>query len=130
MSEIKRVLTNLVMAYGLGSKEQFIDAISNYAQAREMNDESVKSLIEQVFDELELTNRRRKAKQTFEAVELERMAKNPFVDVDAESEFKETQNTGSNQTDSKKIISELSALRKAVESLTEVLGNSKENKGA
>ena len=127
MSEFSRVLTNLVMAYGLGSKEQFIDAISNYAQARDMNDESVKNLIEQVFDELELTNRRRKAKQTFEAVELERMARNPVVDVeDINTEFQGSQNQPS--SDSEKIISELSALRKAMEGLVDILGKTKENK--
>ncbi len=127
MSEIKRVLTNLVMAYGLGSKEQFIDAISNYAQARDMNDESVKNLIEQVFDELELTNRRRKAKQTFEAVELERMARNPVVDVETEEDSQEGIRASA---DSQKIISELSALRKAVEGLVDILGKTKGNKDA
>jgi len=127
MSEFKRVVTNLVMAYGLGSKEQFIDAVSNYAESRDMNDETVKDLIEKVFDELELVNSRRIAKQIFEDVELERKVKEPRPDVSREDfadQFSQPQNAvNSNE----KILSELAAIRKGIDSLVEILGKTKNN---
>ena len=84
MSEITRILTNLTMAYGLMSKDQFVDAITNYAHTRDMNEDKVKELIEQVFDELELTNKRRKANQAYEAAEKEIIQSK----IDLEKRFK------------------------------------------
>ena len=116
MSEISRIITNLGIAYGLGSKEQFIDAISKYAQDKEMDDEAVRDLIEQVFDELELTNRKRKAKQVNEIIDLEERAS-------FEEEDKSETEPTSNKTDEKLdvVVSEIRALRRSIESLIDVL---------
>jgi len=113
MSEISRILTNLGLAYGLGSKEQFIDAIASYAQDRKMNDEAVKEIIEQVFEEVELTNRRRKAKQAMEAVEMEREAgKKEKVDFSGSEKPSDNWN---------EMISEIRAMRRSVETLIDKL---------
>ena len=121
MSELTRMLTNLTMAYGLMSKDQFVDAITGYAESRDMNEEKIKELIEQVFDELELTNKRRKANQAFEAVEKQRMANEGFEF--AGSRVNTGNRTNSNSDVNSAILQELGALRKAVENLTSVMGN-------
>ena len=123
MSEITRILTNLTMAYGLMSKDQFVDAITNYAHSRDMNEDKVKELIEQVFDELELTNKRRKANQAFEAVEKERAARMHFSDFTSEphSPPPPPQSSGNQNDANAAILEELSALRKAVQGLTDTL---------
>jgi hypothetical protein len=78
-----------------------------------------------------LTNRRRKANQAFEAVEKERAAKMHFADFYTETppppppsnpERAESEKTNS------AILEELGALRKAVESLTQILANTAGNK--
>ena len=126
MSEITRILTNLTMAYGLMSKDQFVDAITNYAESRDMNEEKVKELINQVFDELELTNKRRKANQAFEAVEKERAARMHFADFTSEATTPPP--SGGNQNEiNAAILQELGALRKAVEGLTDTLGKPKKD---
>lgn len=124
MSEITRILTNLTMAYGLMSKDQFVDAITNYAHTRDMNEDKVKELIEQVFDELELTNKRRKANQAFEAVEKERAARMHFADFSSE-----TPPSGNQNDINSAILQELGALRKAVQGLSDTISkpNSDDN---
>ena len=116
MSEISRIITNLGIAYGLGSKEQFIDAISKYAQDKEMDDEAVRDLIEQVFEELELTNRKRKAKQVNEVIDLEERAS-------FEEKEEGTAEPVSNKTEEKleEVVSEIRALRRSVETLIDTL---------
>jgi hypothetical protein len=120
MSEITRILTNLTMAYGLMSKDQFVDAITNYAHTRDMNEDKVKELIEQVFDELELTNKRRKANQAYEAAEKERAARMHFADFTSEASSPPPSSGGQNEINSA-ILQELGALRKAVQGLTDTL---------
>jgi len=114
MSEISRIITNLGIAYGLGSKEQFIDAISKYAQDKEMDDEAIKELIEQVFEELELTNRKRKATQVNEVIDMEERAN---------MEERSHVESSSNKTEEKldEVIGEVRALRRSVESLIDTL---------
>ena len=119
MSEFSRILTNLGLAYGLGSKEQFIEAVQRYAKDRELNDEAIKEIIEQVFDEIELTQRRRKAKQNYEAAEMEHMA--------MREEEKESVRTEQNLNNQKldDIVSEMRALRRSVETLIDKLDDNK-----
>lgn len=119
MNEFSRILTNLGLAYGLGSKEQFIEAVQKYAKDRELNDETIKEIIEQVFDEIELTQRRRKAKQSFEAAEMEH--KSMRTKDKSESTF-ETHNS-KNKLD--EIVSEMRALRRSIESLIDKLDDKK-----
>lgn len=114
------------MAYGLMSKDQFVDAVTNYAHSRDMNEDKVKELINQIFDELELTNKRRKANQAFEAVEKERAARMHFADFETES----SSSKGADNATSLAILTELSALRKAVEGLTETLSKYKSEDNA
>lgn len=121
MSEITRILTNLTMAYGLMSKDQFVDAITNYAHTRDMNEDKVKELIEQVFDELALTNKRRKANQAFEAVEKERAARMHFADFTSEAVPPPPPSSGGQNEINSAILQELSALRKAVQGLTDTI---------
>ena len=108
MSEISRIITNLGLAYGLGSKEQFIDAVSKYAQDREMNDEAIREIIEQVFEEVELTNRRRKAQQSYEAAEME----NESAQV---KEGRATSFKDNSKLD--EVVDEMRALRRSIETL-------------
>lgn len=112
MSEISRILTNLGLAYGLGSKDQFIDAISKYAQDKELNDDAIKEIIEQVFEEIELTSRRIKAKQVDEAIEMEDKAK--FTKNEAFEAVKENSRLDA-------LESEVRALRRSVETLIDQL---------
>ena len=108
------------MAYGLMSKDQFVDAITNYAHTRDMNEDKVKELIEQVFDELELTNKRRKANQAYEAAEKERAARMHFADFTSEASPPPPSSGSQNEINSA-ILQELGALRKAVQGLTDTL---------
>ena len=120
MSEISRILTNLGLAYGLGTKEQFIDAVASYAQDRKLNDETIREIIEQVFEEIELTNRRRKARQVMEAVEMEREAGNK-----EKIRFKSKGGDSDEKLD--EVVSEIRALRRSVESLVDALNKSNED---
>ena len=108
MSEISRILTNLGLAYGLGSKDQFIDAISKYAQDKELNDDAIREIIEQIFEEVELTSRRIKAKQVDETIDMENRAKSEKEEAfDAVKENNRLVN----------LEIEVRALRRSVESL-------------
>ena len=118
MSEISRILTNLGLAYGLGTKEQFIDAVANYAQERNLNDETIREIIEQVFEEIELTNRRRKARQVMEAVEMERDAE------DKEKINFKSKRAGDSDEKLDEVVLEIRALRRSVESLVDALNKS------
>ena len=72
---MKNILSNLFIAYSLGSKDQFIEAISKYADQNEIDDEGMKQLIEQVFFEINILSRKRQAKQEEEVIDLENKVK-------------------------------------------------------
>lgn len=114
MGEFSRILTNLGLAYGLGSKEQFIEAISKYAHEKEMNDDAIREIITEIFDEVELSQRRRKAKQAYEAAEMEHVAEEGWTPHSEESTSKQ-----SNKLD--EVVSEMRALRRSIETLIDKL---------
>ena len=121
MGEFGRILTNLGLAYGLMSKEQFVERIARYAQEKDMSEEKMMALVESLFEELEITHRRRQARQMYEACERKKTTENPesenFFDhmKDAAKDFV-TPDPASEQ-----ILSELTNLRVAIEKLTQAM---------
>lgn len=117
MGEFGRLLTNLGLAYGLMNKDQFVDLVARYAQDKNMSEEKMMGLVENLFEELEITHRRRQARQMFEAYEMKVKSENP----DAEDFFEEM-HTSAASTGQKELLSEIRKLRKAVEELTKAVG--------
>ena len=117
MGEFGRLLTNLGLAYGLMNKDQFVDLVARYAQDKNMSEEKMMGLVENLFEELEITHRRRQARQMFEAYEMKVKSENP----DAEDFFSEMNATASGEGQ-KQLLSEIKKLRKAVEELTKAVG--------
>lgn len=127
MGEFGRILTNLGLAYGLMSKEQFVERIARYAQEKDMSEEKMMALVESLFEELEITHRRRQARQMYEAYEMKKTTENPeskdFFDhmTDAAKDFV-TSDPASDQ-----ILSELTNLRVAIEKLTQAMQDKPES---
>lgn len=117
MGEFGRLLTNLGLAYGLMNKDQFVDLVARYAQDKNMSEEKMMGLVENLFEELEITHRRRQARQMFEAYEMKVKSENP----DAEDFFEEMHASAAS-TGQKELLSEIKKLRKAVEELTKAVG--------
>lgn len=65
------------LAYGLMSKDEFVDRVARYAQEHNMSEEKMMGLVENLFEELEITYKRRQAKQMFEVFEQKAKAQNP-----------------------------------------------------
>lgn len=63
---MRNIITNLALAYGLMSKDQFIDSISKIAEKNQWNEEKLQGLLEAAFVELERLQERRWAKQAME----------------------------------------------------------------
>jgi len=123
MSEFARILTNLGLAYGLMSKEQFVERVARYAQEKEMSEDKMNALIENLFEELELTYKRRVARQKFEAFEMNRRSQTP----DADSFFNDMMNSAPEPAENKsEILNEMRAIRKALENLNSALKNKPE----
>lgn len=121
MSEISRILTNLGLAYGLMTKDQFVDMVAKYAHEKNLDEEKMSSIVENLFEELEITHKRRQAEQMFEAYKKKKVSESP----DAASLFEEmmgdaASSTAASQT-SITIMNEMRQLREAINKLTEAL---------
>jgi hypothetical protein len=119
MGEFGRILTNLGLAYGLMNKEQFVDLVARYAQEKDMSEDKMMALVENLFEELEITHRRRQARQMYEAYEMKKRADDP----EGAEIFDEMNDAPRGENSRDEILSEIRALRKAIEKLTESLGN-------
>lgn len=120
MGELSRLLTNLGLAYGLMSKDQFVDLVARYAQDKNMSEEKMMGLIENLFEELEITHKRRQARQMYEAYEMKTKAENP----DSDDFFNDLRAAAGMQNQGQ-LISEIQKLREAVEALTKIVGTKK-----
>ena len=118
MGEFGRLLTNLGLAYGLMNKDQFVDLVARYAQDKNMSEEKMMGLVENLFEELEITHKRRQARQMFEAYEMKVRSENP----DAADIFDEM-HEGTSSSSQRELLSEIKKLRKAVEELVKTVGN-------
>jgi hypothetical protein len=117
MGEFGRILTNLGLAYGLMNKDQFIDLVARYAQEKDMSEEKMMSLVENIFEELEITHKRRQAKQMFEAFEMKMRSEDP----ESADFFEDMNKNVGKEYSNEKVVKELKALRKAIENLTDTL---------
>lgn len=121
MGEFGRILTNLGLAYGLMSKDQFVERIARYAQEKDMSEDKMMALIESLFEEMEITYRRRQARQMYEAYEMKKTTESPdskdFFDKMKMAADEFTSGTGTNQ----EILSELKNLRVAIENLVNAM---------
>ncbi len=121
MGEFGRLLTNLGLAYGLMNKDQFVDVVSRYAADKEISEEKMMMLIENLFEELEITHRRRQARQMYEAYEMKRRSEQPDLD-DLFDDLKSV-NPEKMKAESTELIDEIRALRKSIEELSKNLTN-------
>ncbi len=121
MGEFGRILTNLGLAYGLMSKDQFVERIARYAHEQNMSEEKMMALVESLFEELEITHRRRQARQMFEAHEMKKSTENP----ESEDFFDHVKSAAHDfitpDPASEQILSELKNLRIAIEKLTSAM---------
>lgn len=125
MGEFGRILTNLGLAYGLMSKDQFVEKVAAYAHEKNMSEEKMMALVESLFEELEITHRRRQARQMYEAFEMKKSTENP----ETEDFFDHMKSAASDFTTpdpaSGQILSELKNLRAAIENLTDAMRDDK-----
>lgn len=119
MGEFGRLLTNLGLAYGLMNKDQFIDVVSRYAATHDMSEEKMMGLIENLFEELEITHRRRQARQMYEAYEMKRRSES----LDLDDLFDDLKDINPGKVHNQTLIDEIRALRKAIEELSKNLTN-------
>ena len=49
MSEFSKILTRLGLAYGLMSREDFVEAVARYAQEKNLSEDKVRDVIETMF---------------------------------------------------------------------------------
>lgn len=126
MSEFSRILTNLGLAYGLMTKDQFVDMVAKYAHDHQLDEEKMSGIVERLFDELEITHKRRQADQMFDAFKKKKMSESP----DAASLFEEilggerrATSAGSNVD----VLAEMRSLRSSIEKLTESLNKKSED---
>lgn len=117
MSEFGRILTNLGLAYGLMNKEQFVDLVARYAQEKDMSEDKMMALVENLFEELEITHRRRQARQMYEAYEMKKRSDDPETgDI-----FDEMEDMPKSSDLNVKVLKEIKELRKAIEKLADSL---------
>jgi hypothetical protein len=121
MGEFGRLLTNLGLAYGLMNKDQFVDVVSRYAADKNISEEKMMGLIENLFEELEITHRRRQARQMYEAYEMKRRSEQP--DLDDLFDDLNSVNPGKSKMEANPLIDEIRALRKSIEELSKNLSN-------
>lgn len=117
MNEFGRLLTNLGLAYGLMNKDQFIDMVSRYAADKDISEEKMMGLIENIFEELEITHRRRQAKQMYEAYEMKRRSEQPDLD----DLFEDLKSVNPDKMANSTLIEEIRALRKSIDELSKKL---------
>ena len=125
MSEFGRILTNLGLAYGLMSKDQFVERVARYAQENNMSEDKMMSLVETLFEELEITHRRRQARQMWEAEELKQTARHTQK-PDAFSTVMGAARGFAQPETNEEVVAEMRALRTAMENLTQALKNKPE----
>ncbi len=125
MSEFGRILTNLGLAYGLMSKDEFVDRVARYASEKNMSEEKMMALVENLFEELEITHKRMQAKQMFEAVKMKKYAEGGDKDFFHDAPYQEEQSK-KDSGPQPEIMSELKSLRVAIENLTNALKNKPE----
>jgi chromatin segregation and condensation protein Rec8/ScpA/Scc1 (kleisin family) len=121
MGEFGRLLTNLGLAYGLMNKDQFVDVVSRYASDKNMSEDKMMGLIENLFEELEITHRRRQARQMYEAYEMKRRSEQP--DLDDLFEDLNSVKPGKSKMETNPLIDEIRALRKSIDELIKNLSN-------
>lgn len=119
MGEFGRLLTNLGLAYGLMNKDQFIDVVSRYAADKDISEEKMMGLIENIFEELEITHRRRQARQMYEAYEMKRRSEQPDLD----DLFDDLNSVKPDKMADDTLLNEIRALRKSIEELSKNLSN-------
>jgi hypothetical protein len=119
MGEFGRLLTNLGLAYGLMNKDQFIDVVSRYAADKDISEEKMMGLIENIFEELEITHRRRQARQMYEAYEMKRRSEQPDLD----DLFDDLNSVKPDKMADDTLLNEIRALRKSIEELNKNLSN-------
>jgi hypothetical protein len=119
MGEFGRLLTNLGLAYGLMNKDQFIDVVSRYAADKDISEEKMMGLIENIFEELEITHRRRQARQMYEAYEMKRRSEQPDLD----DLFDDLNSVKPDKMADDTLLNEIRALRKSIEELNKNLYN-------
>ena len=122
MGEFGRLLTNLGLAYGLMNKDQFIDVVSRYAADKDISEEKMMGLIENIFEELEITHRRRQARQMYEAYEMKRRSEQPDLD----DLFDDLKSVNPDKMADNTLLDEIRALRKSMEELSKNLSNKPE----
>lgn len=122
MGEFGRLLTNLGLAYGLMNKDQFIDVVSRYAADKDISEEKMMGLIENIFEELEITHRRRQARQMYEAYEMKRRSEQPDLD----DLFDDLKSVNPDKMADNTLLDEIRALRKSIEELSKNLSNKPE----
>jgi len=127
MSEFSRILTNLGLAYGLMTKDQFVDMVAKYAHDHQLNEEKMAGIVERLFEELEITHKRRQADQMFDAFKKKKMSESP----DAASLFEDilggearASAPGGSSID---VLAEMRSLRASIEKLTESLTKKSED---
>jgi hypothetical protein len=121
MGELSRLLTNLGLAYGLMSKDQFVDLVARYAQEKNLSEEKMMALIENLFEELEITHKRRQARHMYEAYEMKTKAENP----DLNDFFTEMHQASSTNNGQNELLEEVKKLRSAVEALVSIMDTKK-----
>lgn len=126
MGEFGRILTNLGLAYGLMSKEQFVEKVAQYAHEKDMSEDKMMALVESLFEELEITHKRRQARQMFEAHRMKQQAKGKteadfYNSFDTEDFQPESAKKNTDKIDA--LFEEMRSLRMAVEELTQALQN-------
>ena len=61
MNDIPRLMVNLLLTYGLSSKEHFVQLIEDLAKEKQWDETQVRKLTEALFAQLELWNNKRAA---------------------------------------------------------------------
>lgn len=120
MGEFGRILTNLGLAYGLMNKDQFVERVARYAQENEMSEEKLMALVETLFEELEITHRRRQARQMWEAQEMKYSARTS-AQPDTFDEMMNAAKSFTKKETNEEVIEEMRNLRQTIENLTEAL---------
>jgi hypothetical protein len=105
------------------NKDQFIDLVARYAQEKNMSEEKMMALVENLFEELEITHRRRQASQMYEAYEMKKRSEQP----ESGDMFDHFRNESFGTHSNERLIKEMRRLRKAIEQLSRTMNPKPEN---
>ena len=108
------------MAYGLMTKDQFVDIVAKYAHDKDLNEEKMTALVENLFEELEISFKRRQADQIFEA-HIKRQAAAEPESQRGMGDAAYFDHANSAQTTA--LTEEIKSLRKTVQELADQLKN-------